>query len=96
MNEQASMAAQLAALGYMIFPCWPDTKIPATRWRLGDPGERPSCNAAKITAHWRDNPLDNIGVDCEESGLLVFDLDSNEAAAAVGCTLGSSRRPRVG
>jgi len=74
------MANQLAAWGYVLFPLAEGTKNkPRVRWRNGGEDERATCDRAVIEAHWRDNPRDNIGIDCAESLLFVIDVDSQDA-----------------
>lgn len=64
----------------MIFPLAEGTKDkPRIRWRNGSDGERATCDHAVVEGHWRNNPRDNIGIDCGESLLLVVDTDSRAA-----------------
>src|ERR1700733_12182705 len=75
--SQKAAALALVHLGYGIFPLVPDRKIPpeGMHWRemfTYDPGQ--------VADWWSKFPDDNIGVNCEASGLLVIDLDSEEAA----------------
>jgi hypothetical protein len=73
-------AVTLANAGFMVFPLAEGAKIPVTRWRHGEAGERASCVVRKVREHWTAHPQHNVGIDCGESELLVIDLDSDEAA----------------
>lgn len=67
----------LAALGYWIFPLVENTKIPpeGMHWRV-----MASTDLDEIRSWYSKFPRDNVGIDCEKSGLLVIDLDSENAA----------------
>ena len=51
------------------------------RWRA-DWDEIRFWNRAEVEAYWRDHPDANVGIHCEESALLVIDLDGLQAAEA--------------
>ena len=65
-------AAELAQLGFRIFPCLPGDKRPAVdRWE-----QRASADPAHVAEAWRTRfPGHNIGIACGPSRLVVLDLD---------------------
>lgn len=73
-SNQHRWAMDLTLCGYSIFPIYPDTKIPALPWR-----ENSSASRAQANKWWMFYPDDNIGINTGESGLLVIDLDSEDA-----------------
>ncbi len=67
-------ALKLAELGYLVFQCVPQGKMPFTQTAPN------GCNSATsdpeiVTRWWTQYPDCNIGIKCEN--LLVLDLDSN-------------------
>jgi hypothetical protein len=68
---------RFATLSYFIFPLVENTKIPPEGmfWR-----SMASTDPDEITSWWTKFPHDNVGIDCGKSGILVIDLDSEEAA----------------
>jgi hypothetical protein len=77
-NELARAAVRYAELGWYVFPLVPRRKVPLTSHGLLDA----SCDHGLVAAWWRENPRANIGVACSPSGLLVVDVDGEEAAQA--------------
>jgi hypothetical protein len=74
-NGLGAAAVALAQRGWYVFPVAPRGKTPTLkRGMLGastDPG--------LVAAWWELRPTANIGVSCGPSGLLVVDLDSEDA-----------------
>jgi|GEM_PF-4751403 len=73
MNDQALFDYALIALarGFAVFPCWPQTKKPATR----DGFYSATCDTAKVEAWWQENPNYNPAIACEASKITVIDGD---------------------
>lgn len=68
-------ALRLARYGFMVFPCRPREKTPATPHGLQDAKRDPRA----IRACWSQHPHMNIGVRCgKESGIVVLDVDGDE------------------
>ncbi len=65
-------ALALAANGVPVFPCWPDTKTPATTHGLHDASSDP----AQIDAWWSEEPAYNIAYCPHLVGLAVVDIDA--------------------
>lgn len=76
MNELAAAAVVYAHRGWFVFPLVPRRKVPLTTHGLNDA----SCDPALVAGWWREQPQANIGVACGPSGLLVVDVDGDEAA----------------
>jgi hypothetical protein len=75
--DTRTQAENLARLGYVIFPIKPNEKHqPLVAWR-----DNSTCNLKVVRDWWEAFPSDNIGINCEASGLLVVDLDSRDALA---------------
>jgi len=70
-GEAPMLAAALdyARLGYAVFPCRPNAKLPATGHGVLDA----TSDVAQITAWWRRWPQANVGLSC--NGLVVIDID---------------------
>lgn len=65
-------ALQLAAQGFYVFPCYPNDKRPrGDGWQA-----RSTRSPEQIRAMWSNFPDDNIGIDCEKSGLVIIDIDN--------------------
>lgn len=65
-------AAELAALGWHVFPCLPDDKRPAV-----DKWEQRACADPDRVARYWPSPRHNVGVACGPSRLVVVDLDTH-------------------
>lgn len=63
----ARAAAWYAERGLWIFPCWPRTKKPATKHGYKD--------AEPSAKRWRSWPNDNVALACEQSRIVVVDID---------------------
>jgi hypothetical protein len=72
----AQAALALAAGGWQVFPLRPRSKVPMTRRGFHDA----SCDRVQVARWWDGMPAANLGVACGASGLLVVDLDGDEAA----------------
>ena len=92
-------ALDYARLGYAIFPCRANAKLPAVAHGVLDA----TSVVEQITAWWRRWPQANIGLSC--AGLLVVDIDPDglawpgdegkrQSIKATGCPL--QRTPRDG
>lgn len=68
----ASHALGYARAGQAVFPCRPNSKIPATpRGHLDA-----TTDLAQIAAWWADNPAYNIGLPLAANGLIAVDADT--------------------
>ena len=66
-------ALRYAALGWAVFPCRPNDKVPATPHGCLDATTDPD----QIRAWWSEAPNCNIGLACgEPSGAVALDLDA--------------------
>ena len=72
-------ALALAALGLYVFPCRAKGKEPFTAHGWQDATTDPDI----IRAWWKRWPDANIGVACGPSGIVVIDIDSDEAVKVV-------------
>lgn len=70
MSDNLTLALQLAARGWAIFPCKPD-KTPFTTHGFKDATQDPD----KIRAFWERWPGALLGIACERSGIFALDLD---------------------
>lgn len=70
-NTLHEAALDYAKKGWMIFPCYPNSKKPATAHGFKDA----SCDINQINAWWQDNPQYNIAICPEDQGLCVVDYD---------------------
>jgi hypothetical protein len=71
-------AVALAERGWLVFPCKPRTKVPWT----GEGGfRRATRDVSQITRSWITHPDANVAVWPGPSGLLIFDVDTQEAEA---------------
>ena len=68
---------RLAMNGFSVFPIHPDSKIPVLPWKANS-----TASETLVEGWWGFYPDDNIGINTGESGLLVVDLDSDDALAA--------------
>jgi hypothetical protein len=71
-------AIDYARRGWHVFPVAPRGKTPLTKSGLKDA----STDSGLVAAWWDERPNANIGVACGPSGLLVVDLDGEEAVRA--------------
>jgi hypothetical protein len=74
-TELADAALSHAGAGWFVFPVAPRGKTPLTKNGLNDAATDPGL----VAAWWAERPNANIGIDCGRSGLLVVDIDSEEA-----------------
>jgi hypothetical protein len=75
MSESRNAALRYAGRGWHVFPLVPRRKVPLTRHGLKDA----SCDLGLVTAWWAEHPNANIGIACGPSGLVVVDIDGEEA-----------------
>lgn len=81
MSQMLEYAQKYAALGWQVFPCLPQQKIPATPHGVKDATADPE----QIRAWWSKNPNFNIAVACGvESGIHVVDVDVQESTGVSG------------
>lgn len=75
-STRKDIAVRLAGLGYVLFPLLPGKKFPGEgmHWR-----EMSTCDVKQVREWWSAYPDDNVGVDCGQSGLVVVDIDNEEA-----------------
>jgi hypothetical protein len=72
MNEFVDVALSYAAKGYLVFPCKPQSKKPATPNGFKDATTDPQT----IRRWWSDNPDYNVAIRTgKESNLIVLDVD---------------------
>jgi Bifunctional DNA primase/polymerase, N-terminal len=77
-SELGKAAAALARGGWHVFPVAARGKTPVTKRGMLDA----STDEGLVAAWWDERPRANIGVSCGPSGLLVVDLDSEDAVRA--------------
>jgi len=77
-SDLHAAALELAGRGWYVFPLVPRGKRPLTRHGLHDA----SSDVGLVSAWWTSSPCANIGIDCGRSGLLVVDLDGEQARDA--------------
>jgi hypothetical protein len=77
-NELGAAAAALARRGWFVFPVAPRGKTPIIKRGMLDA----SIDEGLVAAWWEDRGEANIGVNCGKSGLLVVDLDGEDAVRA--------------
>jgi hypothetical protein len=76
MSRLGRAAAELAELGYQVFPLVPRTKRPIT-----DNGFKAATqDFRQIADWWRRSPTANVGVACGASGVVVLDIDTKAGA----------------
>jgi Bifunctional DNA primase/polymerase, N-terminal len=78
MNDLATAAVAYARRGWFVFPVAARGKTPVTRRGMLDA----STDTELVAAWWEQRPQANIGVACGPSGLLVVDLDGEDAVRA--------------
>lgn len=71
-NQLLTHALRYAELGYPVFPCLPNGKIPLTKHGLNDA----TTDAEQIEKWWKENPSANIGLVTQ--GLFVVDIDGSD------------------
>jgi hypothetical protein len=76
MSIRLASALSLFEDGYAIFPIAEDSKIPLVKWTSEWATERD-----QVVDYWTTCPGDNIGINCQESALLVVDLDGANGIA---------------
>jgi hypothetical protein len=74
-NELGAAAVAYAERGWHVFPVAPRGKVPVTKRRMLDA----SLDEGLVAAWWEQRLQANIGVACGPSGLVVVDLDGEEA-----------------
>jgi hypothetical protein len=72
----ARAAAELAELGYYVFPLVPRTKRPITETGF----KAATRDARQIADWWRRSPAANIGIACGASAIVVLDIDTKAGA----------------
>jgi hypothetical protein len=75
MNALGAAAVAYARRGWYVFPVAPRGKTPITKRGMLDA----STDMDLVAAWWERRPQANIGVACGPSGLLVVDLDGEDA-----------------
>lgn len=70
MKTHLVSALELFGDGYAIFPIVSDGKIPLVKWT-----SEWATTKRQVVEYWTTCPNDNIGINCEQSALLVVDLD---------------------
>jgi hypothetical protein len=75
MNALGAAAVAYARRGWYVFPVAPRGKTPITKRGMLDA----STDTDLVAAWWERRPQANIGVACGPSGLLVVDLDGEDA-----------------
>jgi hypothetical protein len=75
MNELGVAAVAYAKRGWAVFPVAVRGKTPTTKRGMLDA----STDEGLVAAWWEQRPAANIGVNCGASGLLVVDLDDEDA-----------------
>ncbi len=71
-------ARDLAARGIPVFPTWPGTKTPATRYGFHDA----TTDLKQIDAWWESEPNFNVAMQPQKAGWAVVDPDGLEGIAA--------------
>jgi hypothetical protein len=77
-NELRAAAVDLARRGWYVFPVAPRGKTPITKRGMLDA----STDEGLVEAWWEQRPNANIGISCGASGLLVVDLDGEDAVSS--------------
>jgi hypothetical protein len=77
MSELAAAAVVYARRGWHVFPLVPKRKTPLTRHGLLEA----SRDVRLVAGLWAEQPRANIGIACEPSGLLVVDVDGDQAVS---------------
>ena len=73
-------AVSLARKGIAVFPCWPQSKRPATKRGCLDASTDPEI----IRQWWEHQPQYNVAIACgRASGVFVVDIDGADGAAAI-------------
>jgi len=72
-STMMNAALQYAAMGWHVFPCSPNTKIP---FKNSNGVKDATTNAQKIQEWWKKHPNANIALACgEKSGVYTADID---------------------
>lgn len=79
-NTLKQYALSYAAIGWSVFPIKPGSKRPAVTHGF----KEATRDASQIEAWWSQNPAYNIGIATGASGLIVIDLDEDEAKGSHG------------
>jgi hypothetical protein len=77
-SELGEAALAHTRRGWHVFPVSPRGKTPVTTRGMLDA----TTDAGLVAAWWDERPSANIGVSCGASGLLVIDLDDEDAVRA--------------
>ena len=81
MTQLLEFALKYASLGWQVFPCVPNQKVPLTAHGVKDA----ISDADQIRAWWAKWPNANIAVACgQASGVYVIDVDVTEAGDVNG------------
>jgi Bifunctional DNA primase/polymerase, N-terminal/AAA domain len=80
MAARMDWALDHAAKGWKVFPVTPNAKAPPlVKWK-----EEATTDPVTIRMWWKEWPDANIGIACgRESGLIVLDLDDDDASDAI-------------
>lgn len=90
--ELLKAALGYARRGWFVFPCRPDTKLPATRNGMNDATNDPE----KIKEWWGGKYRGcNIGLHCGRSGLAVLDVDTYKPQCEFRIWLGNREIPHT-
>lgn len=79
MSMQLSSALELAARGFHVFPCWPDSKRPAFPKNEGGPSRWQSFATSEpiaLAEKWFENPRFNPAIFTR--GMVVIDVDTHK------------------
>jgi Bifunctional DNA primase/polymerase, N-terminal len=77
-SELGEAAVEYARRDWFVFPVAPRGKTPILRRGM----LAASTDEGLVAAWWKDKPQANIGINCGASGLLVVDLDGEDAVRA--------------
>lgn len=73
--ENIDYALQIAALGWAVFPCKADKTPLISKAEGGNGYHDATTDIDKIYTWWAAHPGALVGIACQPSGLIVFDLD---------------------
>ena len=78
-NSPLDAALTHAKLGWAVFPLSPCPKRPLIKKAQGGVGlHDATTDLDQIREWWKQNPNDNMGFNCGDSGLVVVEIDAQE------------------